>query len=173
MANSCDFFFFLGEVKAKIKRSARDEMEAMADRLVFTATNGEKRTDKSDFWKQFQVIPFKQPPLPPHTAGGPWQGHLCVPAHRALNRTESERGSLPQQPSPASPPTCLVSETRSQRSRRINTAVSLKRSHRNGNTLGQLAADPFKRISRTNWPAVTFTVRDESLRILAETSERT
>lgn len=162
------FFFFLGEVKAKIKRSARDEMEAMADRLVFTAPNGEKRTDKSDFWKQFQVIPFKHPP-PPLTR---LEDHGRATLRAGPSRPESDRERA-RQPSPASPPTCLVSETRSQRSRRINTAVSLKRSHRNGNTLGQLAADPFKRISRTNWPAVTFTVRDESLRILAETSERT
>ena len=91
---------------------------------------------------------------------------MCAQARLALNRSESERGSR----APRRLQTCLMSKNRSAGSRRVNTAVSLKSSRRNGNTLSQLAADPFKRISRRSWPAVTFAVRDESLRILAETS---
>lgn len=149
--------------------TGRNGSRAMADRLVFTAPNGEKTGQQNPLSRNTSKSFHLKPP-PAFIAAA---GALRVPAHRALNGTENQRGSLPQQPSPASPPTCLMSKNHSQRSRRINTAVSLKRSHRNGNTLSQLAADPFKRISRTNCPAVTFTVRDESLRILAETSERT
>lgn len=89
----CFYLLFLGEVKAKIKRSARDEMEAMADRLVFTAPTGEKRADKSDFWKQLQVIPLKTPPPPPSSPR--------LDDHGRATLCGSERGSLPQQPSPA------------------------------------------------------------------------
>lgn len=67
--NSCDF----RRVKAKTKCSAWDEMEAMADGLVFTAPTRKKRPDKKPFVETFPSDFIGKPAM----ALSPWQ-RACV-----------------------------------------------------------------------------------------------
>lgn len=130
----------------------------------------ETARQKAFFWKHFQGgVSFQS--LPRLYRRG--RSRLCAGPSR-LKAERSERGSR----APRRLQTCLVRESRSaplrrRRRRRVNTAVSLKRSRRNGNTLSQLAADPFKSTPRRGWPAGSSAVRDESLRISAERSGAT
>lgn len=137
--NSCDF----RRVEAKTKCSAWDDMEAepwppgSSSRLRL-GRNGQRRSPFLETAPSGFISKASR-------AFSPWQKPCVRGPHLTLNRAERERGSLPQQPSPASPPNMSDVEETLATQPPSKHGCLFKEEPQKREHVGQLAAEPFKK----------------------------